>query len=180
MIRLGRLVEDFAAAIHPVQQRGRLFAWEVTSRTARRMPVRMLIFGPESRPSCLGLRAAHDRTASRSSWGSEGSPLRPTRGCFNPCRPAQAAGPELRALSGACSAAVVRRCEAGQSEHAGHDWHVPHLRRGGRRGSRLRPPLVTPSRGLCLLGLPWLHARASALLGWWRGMPRSWPNGWAT
>ena len=47
-------------------------------------------------------------------------------------------------------------------------------------GSRLRPPLVTPSRGLYLLGLPWQHTRASALLGWWRGMPRSWPSGWAT
>jgi hypothetical protein len=33
-------------------------------------------------------------------------------------------------------------------------------------GSRLRPPLVTPSRGLYLLGLPWQHTRASALLGW--------------
>ena len=41
-------------------------------------------------------------------------------------------------------------------------------------------PLVTPSRGLYLLGLPWQHTRASALLGWWRGMPRSWPSGWAT
>jgi hypothetical protein len=80
----------------------------------------MLIFGSRKPPFLLGpglhmveRRRAHRREAKDASPADER--------LFQLCRPVQAAGPGLRALSEACSAAVVSRCEAGQSEHAGHD-----------------------------------------------------------